>query len=151
MSKRWCETYGEERPSKMYKKIFIMGDEGMIIAIDFDGTIVEHEYPKIGRPVKWADETILELIKKGHKIILYTMRGGKYLDEAVNYCKDLGIEFYGVNHNPDQDSWTTSPKAYANFYIDDAAIGCPLIHSLYKRPYVDWISVREWLIENDIL
>ncbi len=125
----------------------------MIIAIDFDGTIVTHMYPEIGEPVKGAVSVMQQLIKKGHKIILYTMRSGFELDEAVEYLKSAGIELFGINHNPNQDIWTSSPKAYAQLYIDDAALGCPLIKpkNPYSPSYVDWNAVYKELKTREIL
>ncbi len=71
------------------------------------------------------------------------MRSGKELQDAVDWFAKNGIELYGVQRNPDQDSWTTSPKAYAHVYIDDAALGAPLLQQAWmKRPGVDWESVR---------
>ena len=81
------------------------------------------------------------------------MRGDKELDDAVKWLKERGIELFGVNYNPTQ-SWTTSPKVLANLYIDDAALGCPLITPRdsktlgYKRPYVDWDAVEKMLEED---
>ena len=123
----------------------------MIIAIDFDGTIVKHEYPKIGEPLVGAFKTIMKLQKK-HKIILYTMRSGERLNEAVNYCLQRGLEFYEVNENPDQKSWTSSPKVYAQLYIDDTALGAPLKQDkLSERPYIDWDEVDRFLKYRGIL
>ncbi len=113
----------------------------MIIAVDFDGTIVEHEYPAIGRRVPLAITKLKEFIAQGHKIILYTMRSGKELQYAVEYCKRNGINFWAVNENPTQKEWTSSPKIYAHMYIDDAAFGCPLIHVKGRRSYVDWRKI----------
>lgn len=121
------------------------------VAVDFDGTIVEHEYPKIGKVVPGAFETINALVTKGHKVILHTMRSGKELNEAVEFCSGHGIVFYGVNHNPTQKSWTTSPKAYAQYYIDDASIGCPLINPDKGRPYVDWFRVQTFLMHYELI
>lgn len=110
----------------------------MIYAIDFDGTIVTHEFPEIGSPVPGALECIRELIGQGHKIILWTMRSKETLDDAVAYLAKEDIEIWGINENPEQ-TWSTSPKAYAHCYIDDAAMGCPLIYPSDKsRPFVDW-------------
>jgi len=126
----------------------------MIIAIDFDGTIVDHQYPDIGPAVPGAIESIRELQQRGHRVMLWTMRGdsvggGPTLTEAVNFCRNNGIEFgEWVNQNPEQSSWTTSNKQYANFYIDDAAIGCPLREhpsATSRRPCVDWAKVMEIL------
>ena len=113
-----------------------------VIAIDFDGTIVEHEYPDIGAAVGGALETMRKLIDHGHSLILWTMRSGKMLDQAVFYLREAGIQLYGINRNPAQDNWSASPKAYAQIYIDDAALGVPLIQPPFgKRPYVDWHAV----------
>ncbi len=119
----------------------------MIIAVDFDGTIVDHRYPEIGAEVPGSVKALKLLTAKGHKLILWTMRSdgqrdGDVLSQAVEFCKSRGIELYGVNQNPSQ-SWSSSPKAYAHLYVDDAAIGCPLLESPRAggRPYVDWESV----------
>jgi hydroxymethylpyrimidine pyrophosphatase-like HAD family hydrolase len=122
----------------------------MYIAIDFDGTLVEHKYPFIGRELLKAFQTLKELQKNGHKLILLTMRSGKELKEAIDYCKERGITFWSVNENPTQADWTLSKKVYANLYIDDAALGAPLIH-LGSRPYVDWEEVRKLLKEREII
>ena len=113
----------------------------MIIAIDFDGTLVEHKYPEIGEDVPLAFETLKDLQNDGHELILWTMRCGVHLNRAVEYCKHKGIDFIGVNYNPSQKGWSDSPKAYAQIYIDDAALGCPLVDALPRR-YVDWGEVR---------
>lgn len=77
------------------------------------------------------------------------MRSDEKLQEAVEFMKFNGIILYGVNHNPTQDSWTSSPKAYAHFYIDDAAIGCPLIYPKNgDRPYVNWHAVTQILSQR---
>ncbi|MBO6507375.1 MAG: hypothetical protein JJ979_02630 [Roseibium sp.] len=112
-----------------------------IVAIDFDGTIVEHEYPRVGAPVPGALDFIKQFQEKQAKLVLWTMRSGQTLYEATEYLLKNGVELYGVNVNPDQKDWTQSPKAYAHMYIDDAAVGCPLIRPRYRRPYVDWSIV----------
>ena len=121
-----------------------------IIAIDFDGTIVEHKYPAIGAPVRGAIETIKDLQARGHRIILWTMRSGKELDDAVDYLVSNGVLPWGVNQNPEQD-WSDSPKAYAQVYIDDAALGCPLEKKGFDRPMVYWPRVREQLVYLNLL
>ena len=98
----------------------------MVIAVDFDGTIVEHKYPKIGKTQLFAFETLKELQKQGHKLILWTYRSGKELDEAVNFCKQNGIEFYAINSNYPEEKFEDgkiSRKIYADIYIDDRNIG----------------------------
>lgn len=98
---------------------------GIKIAVDFDGTIVEHDYPAIGKEKLFAFQTLKELEKRGARLILWTFRAGKELDEAVEYCRKNGIEFYAVNKNypeeiPDE---TVSRKIDADIYIDDKNIG----------------------------
>lgn len=136
----------------------------MVIGVDFDGTCVTHEFPKIGQDIG-AVPVLKELVAQGHKLILYTMRSntvpkkqnigddGKYLDHAVEWFKNHGIPLYAVNQNPSQRRWTTSPKIYAHMYIDDAALGCPLIEDADRssRPFVDWKGVRELLEERGLL
>lgn len=100
--------------------------EGVKIAVDFDGTIVDHEYPAIGKEKLFAFQTLRELDKKGALLILWTFRTGRELQEAVDYCRANGIEFYAVNRNyPEEvfDEKTTSRKINADIYIDDRNIG----------------------------
>ena len=81
------------------------------------------------------------------------------LQDAIDWFKKYDIPLFGVNDNPSQHSWTDSPKVYAHMYIDDAALGIPLIKvdtiHLYDssavRPYVDWVRVSEMLYESGIL
>mgnify|MGYP003538544723 CR=1 FL=1 len=115
----------------------------MIIAIDFDGTCVTHDYPEVGKNIG-AVKVLKQLIEKNHQLILWTMRSESSLDDAVNWFKENNIPLYGIQRNPDQDSWTTSPKAYAQLYIDDAALGIPLMYPINKheKPYVDWCFVE---------
>jgi hydroxymethylpyrimidine pyrophosphatase-like HAD family hydrolase len=98
----------------------------LTIAVDFDGTIVEHKYPVIGEEMLFAFSTLKALEKEGHRLILWTYRAGKELDEAVEYCKKNGIEFYAVNKNyPEEkfESETMSRKIIADVYIDDRNVG----------------------------
>lgn len=124
----------------------------MYIAIDFDGTCVTHDYPRIGKEIG-ATKVLKRLVEAGHKLILNTMRSDKELHDAVNWFKKNGIELYGVNENPTQKRWTNSPKVYAHMYIDDAALGCPLINApeLSNRPFVDWDSINRQLIQKGII
>ena len=116
----------------------------MYICVDFDGTLVDHRYPEIGAPVPGAVTWLKKLHRHGAKLILFTMRsntseGGNLLLKAVQFCEENGIILYGVNRNPDQDSWTTSPKSYGDVYVDDSGFGCPLIQPKgFARPCVDW-------------
>jgi hypothetical protein len=113
----------------------------LLIGIDFDGTIVKHMFPAIGDPVEGALEKLKNWQEKGHKLILWTMRSGNTLDEAVDYLTRNGITLFGINENPTQKEWTSSPKAYCQVYVDDAAYGCPLIYPKDERPYVDWSKI----------
>ena len=147
----------------------------MIIGVDFDGTCVTHEFPKIGKDIG-AVPVLKELVANGHQLILFTMRSdivnpkgednelhlesGNYLTDAINWFKENGIPLYGIQTNPTQHTWTTSPKAYAHLYIDDAALGCPLLVDIERdgdeikrvgRTYVNWEKVREILVFRDII
>ncbi len=98
----------------------------MIIAVDFDGTIVEHRYPQIGREIPFAIDTLKMLIQDRHMLILWTVREGRLLDEAVEWCKKRGVEFYAVNRNyPEEDARNkiSSRKVNADLFIDDRNIG----------------------------
>lgn len=142
------------------------------IVIDFDGTCTTHEYPKIGKDIG-AIPVLRKLVDNGHKLILFTMRSGKELQDAVDWFSRYQIPLFGINTNPTQGAWTTSPKAYGHLYLDDAGLGCPLkqdysvlpniagmlnigesgydkqsIETPIGRPYVDWPKVEEMLIEK---
>ena len=97
----------------------------MIIAVDFDGTIVEHKYPKIGRELLFATETLKALNMKGHQLILWSFRSGRLLDEAVAFCEERGVEFYAVNKSYPEELFdeTISRKIHADLFIDDRNFG----------------------------
>jgi hydroxymethylpyrimidine pyrophosphatase-like HAD family hydrolase len=98
----------------------------MIIAVDFDGTVVEHRYPEIGKTILFAFETLKALQEKNHRLILWTYRAGKELDEAVEFCRQNGIEFYAINKNYPEEEYVEgeiSRKINADIYIDDKNIG----------------------------
>jgi hypothetical protein len=125
----------------------------MDIVLDFDGTCVVHKYPLIGEELPFCFSTLTEL-QKNHRIILNTMRSGKFLDEAVNYLKNKKINLYGINENPDQKSWTNSPKIFGNIYIDDSNLGIPLIKPftiIKTKPYVDWFKCCEILKKDGLI
>lgn len=124
---------------------------GEYIGIDFDGTLVLHDYPRIGMPIPGAIKALEELQSRGHKLILYTMRSGESLQEAVDYLADNGITMYAVNENPTQASWTSSPKVYCSLYIDDAALGVPLVKIPGERPAVDWVQVMGLLRKRGLI
>jgi hypothetical protein len=98
---------------------------GIKIAVDFDGTIVEHEYPEIGKEKLFAFQTLKELNKLGASLILWTFRTGKELDDAVEYCRQNGVEFYAVNKSYPEEIFdeSVSRKINADIFIDDKNIG----------------------------
>ena len=120
----------------------------MEIAVDFDGTCVTHDYPRVGKDIG-AVPVLKRLVGKGHQLILWTMRSGKELNDAIKWFEDNGIELYGIQENPNQKSWTASPKAYAQLYIDDAALGspCKVDPSLSNRKFIDWKEVEIMLFK----
>ena len=140
----------------------------MYICIDFDGTCVSHEFPNIGKDIG-AIPVLKRLVENGHKLIIFTMRSnmkdvksedynihsqsGDYLDDAVEWFKTNNIPLYGINVNPSQTTWTKSPKAYGQLYIDDAALGAPLKFdiNISERPFIDWEKVNEMLITENII
>lgn len=135
----------------------------MTINIDFDGTCVSHEFPKVGKSIG-AEEVLKRLTDNGHQLILFTMRGdrvrkrktqdptiqditGTFLTDAVNWFKDNNIPLYGIQTNPTQKNWTTSPKSYAELMIDDSALGCPLKFDaeISIRPFANWEVIERYL------
>lgn len=141
---------------------------GIIICLDFDGTLVTHEFPHIGKDIG-AVPVLKKLLANGHRLILNTMRSdvtipkstdpfiqnisGNHLTNAINWCKENDIQLYAANINPEQSSWTSSPKIYGHLYIDDAAIGTPLIYdkTISDRPFVDWKKVEILLQELNLI
>lgn len=97
----------------------------MKIAVDFDGTIVEHKYPEIGKVRPFAFQTLKMLQEKGHLLVLWTYRSGIYLDEAVEFCRKNGLEFYAINSDYPEEIYdgSKSRKIDCDYYIDDRNIG----------------------------
>ncbi len=99
----------------------------MTIAVDFDGTIVEHRYPEIGRERPFATATLRKLIDDGHKLILWSVREGDLLEEAVEWCKKRGVVFYAANRDFDEDepgrNAHYSRKLKVDMFIDDRNVG----------------------------
>ena len=141
----------------------------MTINIDFDGTCVTHDFPRVGKEIG-AVPVLKRLVDNGHQLILFTMRSdrtekketndptiqdvtGEFLTDAVNWFKNNNIPLYGIQTNPTQHNWTTSPKSYAELMIDDSSLGCPLKYDLKlsNRPFVDWEKVEEWLENNNVI
>lgn len=95
------------------------------IAVDFDGTLVENDYPRIGKPIVFAFDTLIKLQENGFRLILWTYRSGRTLEEAVQFCKDRGVSFYAVNNSfPEEEPDSEiSRKINADIFIDDRNIG----------------------------
>ena len=114
----------------------------MTIAVDFDGTIVEHAYPAIGKERPFATETLKMLIKDRHELILWTVREGKLLDEAIDWCKQRGVEFYAINRDyPEEEKENNnkfSRKLKVDLWIDDRNIG----------GIPDWGTIYRMIKEN---
>lgn len=116
--------------------------KSLTIAIDFDGTLVENAYPKIGRPIIFAFDTLKMLQSEGHRLILWSYRHGRELEEAVDFCEKQGITFYAVNKSFPEEEFdeTQSRKILADIYIDDRNIG-----GLYE-----WGEIYKILTKNDL-
>ena len=121
----------------------------MLIAVDFDGTIVEHRYPAIGRELPFATDTLRRLTADGHRLILWTVREGQLLDEALEWCKERGVTFYAVNRDyPEQEFGEgVARKIKVDVVIDDRNLGglpeWGVIYDMITRR----ISYRDYLLE----
>lgn len=124
-----------------------------VIAIDFDGTCVTNEYPKLGKLLPNCVEILKKILEKKNKLVLLTQRDGKELTEAIKWFNDNKIKLYGINDNPQQNTWNKSRKVYADIYIDDRNLGCPLTthKSLSSKPFVDWFKVEKILKEQGVI
>ncbi|MBT8492215.1 MAG: hypothetical protein KJO07_04075 [Deltaproteobacteria bacterium] len=116
-----------------------------IIAVDFDGTIVTHEYPRVGRDIG-ALPWLTRAQDRGARLVLLTMRFGEPLNAAIEYCTTGGLSLWAVNDNPEQSTWTESRKVYAHLYIDDSGLGMPLLQPPRARAHVDWASAGPLLM-----
>ena len=124
----------------------------MTIAVDFDGTIVEHRYPEIGREVPFATDTLKMLMREQHKLILWSVREGKLLQDAVDWCRAKGVEFYAVNKDyPEENEEKNahfSRKIKADYFIDDRNIGgLPDWGTIYRMIH-DGISYQDIIDEE---
>mgnify|MGYP003291565853 CR=1 FL=1 len=109
----------------------------MVIAVDFDGTIVKHRYPEIGDEIPFAIETLKMLASEGHQLIMWSVRSGKLLDDAVEWCRERGLEFWAVNRDfPEEDinnNREFSRKLRVDMFIDDRNLGgLPDWGTIYK-------------------
>ncbi len=123
----------------------------MVIAVDFDGTCVTHEYPFVGKDIG-AVPVLKKIVENGHQIILLTMRDGDTLKDAEKWFADNEIPLLASNNSPNAPR-SISRKVFATIYIDDMALGCPLMYvSTYSnRPFVNWNEVQKWLLTNEII
>jgi hypothetical protein len=141
----------------------------MVIVIDFDGTCVTNEFPKIGDEIG-ATPVLKELVQNGHELVLFTSRNDQnkwlsyfsnakkkqnHLTEAINWFKERDIPLYGIQKHPKQKRWSSSPKAFGDIIIDYSTLGCPLVYpdanSISKTPYADWIEIRAYLVDLGLL
>jgi hypothetical protein len=99
----------------------------MTIAVDFDGTIVKHRYPDIGEEIPFAVDTLKALQQRHHKLILWSVREGELLDEAVDWCRKRGLEFYAINRDYPEETTDNNPhfsrKLKVDVFIDDRNLG----------------------------
>lgn len=123
----------------------------MKVGIDFDGTCVEHKFPRLGENVPHVTRVLNKILRRGHQLILYTMRSDEYLKQAVKWFNDEDIPLYGIQYDPEQMQWTSSNKCNADIVIDDRNLGIPLILPANGRPYVDWLKVEQMLIDMGAL
>ena len=132
-------------------KPIILKREPKTIAVDFDGTIVEHRYPEIGREIPFAIDTLKMLTKEGHRLILWSVREGKLLDEAVEWCRERGLEFYAVNRDyPEEKINDTnySRKLKVGMFIDDRNVGGLPDWGIIYKMITQKKSYRDILIEE---
>lgn len=133
----------------------------MTIAIDFDGTVVEHRYPEIGKEIPFATDTLKMLIADHHKLILWSCREGKLLDEAVDWCKERGVEFYAVNRDYPEERGKEnnnhfSRKLKVDIFVDDRNVGgLPDWGTIYRmiterKTYNDIMMERGNVMSHDV-
>jgi hypothetical protein len=126
----------------------------MIIAIDFDGTCVTNDFPKIGKDIG-AIPVLKALVLKKHKLVLNTIRSGFELYDAENWFVNNDIKLFASNENHPKLNFLpkVTRKIFAELYIDDLALNIPLKTdlNLSDNPFVDWDAVEELLVEKDIL
>ena len=125
-----------------------------VIAVDFDGTCVEADYPRVGEELFAAVGCLKAMAISGCKLVLWTMRDGQELLDAVKWFEDRNIPLYGVQRHPSQQEWTEeqgSPKCLATYYIDDRNIGIPVKADSNGERAVDWVTLLPMLIDLGLI
>lgn len=115
----------------------------MLIAVDFDGTIVEHRYPHIGKELPFAIASLKRIQEEGHRLILWTAREGELLQEAIDFCEKRGLEFFAINSNyPGEEvdeAGIRARKLHADLFIDDRSLGgLPDWGAIYQVVHNRW-------------
>ena len=133
----------------------------MLIAVDFDGTIVENKYPEIGRELPFAVETLKMLQADRHRLVLWSCRQGRLLDDALDWCRERGLEFYAVNSDYPEETFENNPhftrKIKADLFIDDRNLGglpdWGVIYQMVtkKTSWREMVNANEMLDNNDRL
>ena len=144
----------------------------LILGVDFDGTVVTHRFPEVGQDAPHAAEVLKRFLDKGYIIVLNTMRSDKncydpvskklipskmgkklglstVLEDATDWFERNQIYLSGVNTSPGQKLWTDSPKVYATHYIDDAAVGAPMITLENGEKCIDWLKIEKLILGNE--
>lgn len=120
----------------------------MRIGIDFDGTIATDNFPDVGEPVPHAFDVMKQWESDGHQLVLWTVRSGPALEKAIQFIWDNDVKLYAVNRVPGQLKYSSSPKAHCHIFVDDKAVGCPLVYPKRGAPYVDWPEVEKAVIDE---
>ena len=108
------------------------------VAINFDGTCVEHNYPKVGMDIG-ADPWLRAAVALKAKLILNTSRCGPELGAAIDWFEDHDVKLWDTNNNPEQYKWTKSAKLYAHIYVESTALGAPMNpRTERKKPHMNW-------------
>ena len=144
----------------------------LILGVDFDGTVVTHRFPEVGQDAPYAAEVLKRFLDKGYIIVLNTMRSDKncydpvgkklipaglgkklglstVLEDATDWFERNQIHLSGINTSPGQKLWTDSPKVYATHYIDDAAVGAPMITLGNGEKCIDWLKIEELILGSE--
>lgn len=139
----------EEQFTKFWNNdVSVDHETDIFVGVDFDGTVIEDCYPFVtGNPVPMAIETLKEMNANGIKIIVWTMRPSSHKEAVMQFFEKHGVEIYNYNCHDTQHKWTDSPKAYADYFIDDRNVGIPL----NSKNHVDWVALRPQLQKLNLI